>query len=557
MKIIRKTRLPHLPLEDPLPSLTEIPKKNKWLGKSIEQRILVQDLEHINNAIAELRQYQETILKKAKVPLPPAYVDFKHHLPIILDSPENLHFFEEELAGVNQALVDLETQPFSPVKRVQDIPPLPPKQNNCSIRNYLIKTSIEESPAQQSITSQLSPEEKVRASKPKQNPKSLLDRLRYGVIELQDKWAEVKGRLNDIDYPNLEVKRQLSKLDLELKKFKEISTPFKTSLLTPKAQERVRSKIKQIKRRINKERTILPELLVIENNLKNLRNYKLQKVRVLKSISAFGKSTILSSRQQNRIHQATKEFISNISNKDLKNYELLNLDKYLHDWLNYKMPKPLVSRIVPATMGHSQDLSEKKAALQKEIEKKKRIIKDQPIRITPEIALINKKLDETNKAALQKNKVTIRLPRIESSESLRIRKEFRAIQNILARSFKDPSLLLGKFRKRNRQLTEVERRAKDEVIRIMRRIEGDNPLPQNELLQIEQSLRILDTIPLEAGKLVRRSSGKVEPSRVEQAFLQQELDQIIPMRIDRPVIIAKKTSELLEIESKLARIYAS
>src|SRR3989344_1563517 len=303
-------------------------KKNKWLGKSIEQRILVQDLEHINNAIAELRQYQETILKKAKVPLPPAYVDFKHHLPIILDSPENLHFFEEELAGVNQALVDLETQPFSPVKRVQDIPPLPPKQNNCSIRNYLIKTSIEESPAQQSITSQLSPEEKVRASKPKQNPKSLLDRLRYGVIELQDKWAEVKGRLNDIDYPNLEVKRQLSKLDLELKKFKEISTPFKTSLLTPKAQERVRSKIKQIKRRINKERTILPELLVIENNLKNLRNYKLQKVRVLKSISAFGKSTILSSRQQNRIHQATKEFISNISNKDLKNYELLNLDKY-------------------------------------------------------------------------------------------------------------------------------------------------------------------------------------------------------------------------------------
>ena len=557
MKIIRKTRLPHLPLEDPLPSLTEIPKKNKWLGKSIEQRILVQDLEHINNAIAELRQYQETILKKAKVPLPPAYVDFKHHLPIILDSPENLHFFEEELAGVNQALVDLETQPFSPVKRVQDIPPLPPKQNNCSIRNYLIKTSIEESPAQQSITSQLSPEEKVRASKPKQNPKSLLDRLRYGVIELQDKWAEVKGRLNDIDYPNLEVKRQLSKLDLELKKFKEISTPFKTSLLTPKAQERVRSKIKQIKRRINKERTILPELLVIENNLKNLRNYKLQKVRVLKSISAFGKSTILSSRQQNRIHQATKEFISNISNKDLKNYELLNLDKYLHDWLNYKMPKPLVSRIVPATMGHSQDLSEKKAALQKEIEKKKRIIKDQPIRITPEIALINKKLDETNKAALQKNKVTIRLPRIESSESLRIRKEFRAIQNILARSFKDPSLLLGKFRKRNWQLTEVERRAKDEVIRIMRRIEGDNSLPQNELLQIEQSLRILDTIPLEAGKLVRRSSGKVEPSRVEQAFLQQELDQIIPMRIDRPVIIAKKTSELLEIESKLARIYAS
>lgn len=921
MKILRKISLPHLPIEDPLPSFKEIPEKSRWHQKSIEQQILAQDLEYINNAIAELRQKQE-ILQRRRLPLSNVLkldtTGFKPHLPLTIKSPENIPFFEEELAGVDQALADLKTKPLGIGKQITDIPPMPPKPCLYPITDFLIQEEMDKLPLKQELAVQNNKDEIVKKVRTSKKTKSLLDRLQFGVIELQEKWAEVKGNLEKLEYPSPQVRYQLSRLDSELTKFEKASAESRTSLLDYKSQKRVTEEFKQILARINQQPVIPYELFHLEKRLRESPQYPASKIRLLRFMPSLGRNTSLSKKQQKRIHQLTQEMIANLSKKELKDFELLNVEKNLRDLPVDSLPEYKISRISPPTHGHTRDLAEKQIKfihgqtrqflnsledsielrnynlmqvnkniadtenlefsgykvsylapapgqvsdlaekriktihqqvekilnsfeiprrtaqeldqiklklsedylipkaeirdilpitkghirelseqrrrkarkeikkslsqikknwrtdqrlkqiknlmkkpissqgrlmtkmtsgsgsiselplynqvrahreintllkhpiknyvnrnklknIQKKIKKgylpppvkimnklsvaegkvkdinfgrtlqqmiqwhklvkerikrskryqyrtkevkninqlisngilikpvkhldfspmegipsplpkktrekvrtevqqiisrikpssealidiekmilekfepskvkirsrsafkplaydektsylknelqwKKKSVKDEPVKITPEMELINKKLFETKNAKLQKNKVMQKLPHRNPAESRRLKKEFREIQTIIAKSFRDPTILLGKFRKRSSHLEETEKKARREVFKIMKRIEGENPPPPSELLQVEKRLNLLNNIPLEKGKIITRSSGKIIPSVVEKDFLQQELNRI---KEYQPNIVIKKTKELLEIESKLARIYAS
>jgi len=169
---------------------------------------------------------------------------------------------------------------------------------------------------------------------------------------------------------------------------------------------------------------------------------------------------------------------------------------------------------------------------------------------------LNKKIDDLQKIKLEKAKITRKLPRDRDPRELRLEQEFRTTQNLLAKALKNPSLLLGKFRvkKRSAGKTKIEQNARDEVQRILARIDGALEKPLNELLQVNQDLLNLEKTPLETGKKISKAVSMPKQSTLESAKLQQEKTQVEKELREERVPVIKKTEELLAIDQKLAEL---
>jgi hypothetical protein len=323
MKLFRK-KLPHLPLDDDLPFITSKPLKIKhWRTENIKQQVLAQDLENINRAIIDLREKHQDLKKRTYKEA--EVKGFKHHLPIIMDSPENMSFFEEELAGIQQELSDLETSKIGKGFAVYDIPPMPPTP--LTVFEKLIKTRPESKikPTLQKDFRELSLElQKITTNKGPE-PKTLLERLRYGVIELQNKWTEVQGKLDKVDYVSPQVNEQLLKLNSELNLLEKtsIDSPYIITLV-PKTTGIVKELSKQKRKQAKKEisdilsnitaEDIPPyELLQVKKHLADLENSNFPKPYISSKIPATGHITFLPNKQIKILHSEVKDLIASFS----------------------------------------------------------------------------------------------------------------------------------------------------------------------------------------------------------------------------------------------------
>jgi len=78
-----------------------------------------------------------------------------------------------------------------------------------------------------------------------------------------------------------------------------------------------------------------------------------------------------------------------------------------------------------------------------------------------------------------------------SLEKKNLKKELRDISHLLGISDSKPKVFLQKFfhkKKGPRPLTDAEKKAVDDVIRISKKISGNNPLPMSELQRIEKDI---------------------------------------------------------------------
>ncbi|HLC81461.1 MAG TPA: hypothetical protein VJH68_02285 [Candidatus Nanoarchaeia archaeon] len=223
MRLFRaRRRLPHLPLDEPLPSVIRKTSKVKpWTKQSIQQQFLARELENINQAIISLRQQHQELRRRISRISLVQRTDAggaKPHSPTIINQPEKYSFYDEELSGIQRELSNLKTAVIGRGFKISDIPPLPPAHltvaERAIISNKLRKPGSSRERFRE-LAGQLS-EASAAVIEAKPEPKKLLDKLRYGIIELQQKWAEVQQRLQAVEERSPEVSGQLQRLEQEL-----------------------------------------------------------------------------------------------------------------------------------------------------------------------------------------------------------------------------------------------------------------------------------------------------------------------------------------------------
>ncbi len=115
------------------------------------------------------------------------------------------------------------------------------------------------------------------------------------------------------------------------------------------------------------------------------------------------------------------------------------------------------------------------------------------INLGKELVAVEKELIQPGKRIPRNIKIITKIPpRTRSYGKKLLDHELNKVTSLLANSNKNPNLLLRKiFPKKKVKSVEqlaVESKAKEEVIRISKKIEGKNPLPKNELQEIEEKL---------------------------------------------------------------------
>ena len=294
------------------------------------------------------------------------------------------------------------------------------------------------------------------------------------------------------------------------------------------------------------------EVKEIEQQLS--KNYHPQKVKYQDLIPLRPDYVRLPSAEaRKRAKQEIGQTITSIE-QSLSTTELEQITEKLLETERFQLPKVKVAAgLHYQPISYSEKEKNLKKELQKIKERKKITVAVEP---TPELIALNKKIDDLQKIKLEKAKITRKLPRDRDPRELRLEQEFRTTQNLLAKALKNPSLLLGKFRvkKRSAGKTKIEQNARDEVQRILARIDGALEKPLNELLQVNQDLLNLEKTPLETGKKISKAVSMPKQSTLESAKLQQEKTQVEKELREERVPVIKKTEELLAIDQKLAEL---
>jgi parallel beta-helix repeat protein len=118
---------------------------------------------------------------------------------------------------------------------------------------------------------------------------------------------------------------------------------------------------------------------------------------------------------------------------------------------------------------------------------------EENIKLSKELDFVKNELTQPGKRIPKNIKVITRIPdRKKPYGNKFLDRELNKVTSTLANSTRDPGLLLRKiFPKKKVKSPEklaVERKAQEEVIRISKKTEGKNPLPKNELQDVEEKL---------------------------------------------------------------------
>ncbi len=192
-----------------------------------------------------------------------------------------------------------------------------------------------------------------------------------------------------------------------------------------------------------------------------------------------------------------------------------------------------------------------------------------------ELLKVQNAIENVEKTEVQKTKIRTLLSSYRpttahpSERKTAIDKELEKITTTLARAERKPNSLLERlFPIINRKDEKETQKAMREVLRISRKVEGKNPRPSNELLEIEQRLGELNRISEKKVKLRRDIPPRSEmgKSSIKEMIQLQNEKSIIEKRlsgvgerndINRINIFKtgiKPTKELSDIERRLANV---
>ena len=582
-----KRRLPHLPLDEPLPQFFSEPNLQRWHHESIKQRLLAQELEQVNQAIVNLRGQHLELRKKIERRREAG--GFKHHLPAIINAPENLAFYEEELLAVQQELSDLKFAPIVGGVKVSTIPPLPPTPLTVSEKKM--------------AGDKLKPAgtERLFFSEPNTEPKKLLDKLKYGIAELQQKWAEVQNKLQTVDYLSPEASRQLKRLDQELSQLEKISleSPFivtqlsqqqgRIKELSPEQQTKAKQEIKGIIFKIKTIPEQIPyELLHARKHLQELDSLELPKAYVSKAIpTTSGQARNLPARRIKSIHEEVKEIILSFSaipkeyQRRLEGINNLIAEKYL------PAPGRALRRLLPY---HPNGIFKQEFLQQRikllDLRQKLRSNPPSPEK-TKELKIIEKKLSSSD--SFPHYQISSRLPSefgqvrpLTESQRKKSRKEiakklsqYKKDKTVVKRMNKlcrkltqqyspKTSKFVSSLSKRPGIVTELplsrRKEARKEIVEKLSTVNtAGKTLNQFKLIQNE----ILKPYLPPAGKIIRelqQYSGKVNLSTIpnQKTISNQKLQpwhQQLAKKIKGSKRFQKKSKEVKEIEQQLSKNY--
>jgi len=115
------------------------------------------------------------------------------------------------------------------------------------------------------------------------------------------------------------------------------------------------------------------------------------------------------------------------------------------------------------------------------------------VHLSKELDFVDKELTQVDKRIPKNIKIITRIPgRKKTYGNKLLDRELNRVTSTLANSIRNPGLLLRNiFPKKKVKSVEklaAERKAQEEVIRISRKTEGKNPLPKNELQDVEEKL---------------------------------------------------------------------
>ncbi len=196
-------------------------------------------------------------------------------------------------------------------------------------------------------------------------------------------------------------------------------------------------------------------------------------------------------------------------------------------------------------------------------------------KLDKELLKVQNAIENVEKTEVRKTKVRTLLSPYRpttaypSERKTAIDKELEKITTTLGRAERKPNSLLEKmFPIIHKKDVKENQKAMREVLRISRKVEGKNPRPSNELLEIEQRLRELDRITEQKVKLrkdipTRSEMGKVIIKEMiqlqnEKAIIEKRLSGVGERndfnRINILKTGIKPTKELSDIERRLANV---
>ena len=347
MNRFKKIKLSHRPLDEPLPLIHHRRILRKWSAASLPQRTLVQELNQLNHDLKELRRQQENLLtanklisnyKPAGHQQPDQPTINLHHLPQILASPEKLSFYDLELAGVDQELVDLQQVNYETgllVVKTASNKNLTEKNKEFSEnKNYRLAANKFKGLNFKQLSTRLEasdpfipPVKAFSKLEPHQEPATLVEKLRYGIIELQEKWSEVQNKLQTVNYLSPEANQQLKQLEQQLNLLENVAIesphiiktlpkiPGAVRNLTDEQRSMLQKELLAAKEKISAADAPSYDQLYIEEYLREIDSQTFPKTYLSKSLSKPGKVMPLSSRRIKKIHQQVLETINEFNTK--------------------------------------------------------------------------------------------------------------------------------------------------------------------------------------------------------------------------------------------------